>query len=277
MGARPSSFKKGGGYLNNVDAEIIGYQFVVGETAKIKKGNRKGEDFTPLSLVPEFKVDGADQPLTQRLLIGDSDDFGGEVSEDGLTIETPEGQAFNASSEAGIFLASLCEAGFPESNFEDTNERINLEPMIGTRVRLVQEINVEKTKRQGQQKGKDGKLYDRKDLKVAEVLGVATMKSKSAATKTVAAKSVSKSNGKASVSVEDLADETLMAILSDTKTGSLNRRLIAAKAHMKLGPKHPQGDEVRRLIYSEDYLNAAAERGLITYEQSGKDQTISLA
>ena len=44
MGARPSSFKKGGGFLNEVDALITGMVFESGDTYPIKKGSRTGEE-----------------------------------------------------------------------------------------------------------------------------------------------------------------------------------------------------------------------------------------
>src|SRR3990167_4916255 len=118
MGARPSSFKKGGGFLSGVDATITGYEYFTGETVQIKRGDRKGEDFTPLHLVPTFRVDGADEDVSQRLLIGDASNFG-EVSEDGKTLFTPERQSFGRNSEAGIFVESLINPveggdGFPD-------------------------------------------------------------------------------------------------------------------------------------------------------------------
>jgi hypothetical protein len=272
MGARPSSFKRGGGYLNGVDVTLVGYTFLVGDAAEIKKGNRKGEMFTPLSLVPEFQEDGASETKTQRLLIGDATNFG-DVSEDGLTLDTPDGQVFGASSEAGIFLASLCDSPvFPEDRFEDTNERINLEPMIGTRMRLVQEVNAEKTKRQGQQTGKDGKMYDRKDLKVGEVYSVAAT-GKAAKGKPVAGK-------KAAVVEFDAQDaaDTVLPVIVEKAGGTLQKRQLSAKFQVTVTSKHPlyeNRDAIRDLILSDDYLNEASERGIIEYD--AKKQVLSVA
>ncbi len=180
--ARPSWLRKGGGYLNEVDADLVGYAFEIGETTTIKRGKNKGQPFTPLSLTPAFAIDGDDSsksdPKTQRLLIGNASQFGDVddptsiVSEDGLTLQRgPSGWGLGRG-EAGTFMDSLIEAGFPAARFAESDTEINLEPMIGTRVRLKQVVNIEKTKNQGKQKGKDGREYDRKDLIVAAVHAV---------------------------------------------------------------------------------------------------------
>ena len=97
MGARPSSFKKGGGFLNEVDALITGMTFESGDTYPIKKGPRKGEEFTPLSLTVSARVDGAEEDVSKRLLISDASRFG-DVSADGTTLATPHGQTISAFS-----------------------------------------------------------------------------------------------------------------------------------------------------------------------------------
>lgn len=272
MGARPSSFKRGGGYLNNVTATVVGYSFLVGEPAEMKKGDRKGEMFTPLSLVPEFQEEGASDVKTQRLLIGEATDYG-DVEDDGLTLLTPEGQAIPASSEAGIFLASLCDSPeFPEDRFEETDERINLEPMIGTRLVLVQEVNAEKTTRQGKQKGKNGKEYDRKDLKVKEVLSVAAIKG---------VKASAKSSGKGAKPVEVDIDKVADAVvpgLVEKAGGSLARKQLGARLQVtktKFPAYAGVWVAVSARVQSEEYLADAAERGIIGYDP--KKQVLSLA
>lgn len=172
MGARPSSFKKGGGFLNEVDALITGMVFESGDTYPIKKGPRKGEEFTPLSLTVMARVDGADEDVSKRLLISDASRFG-DVSADGTTLATPDGQTISAFSEAGIFINSLVNPieggdGFPESRLgEDDDPEITYQPVVGTRVRFIQQ---ERTgKRAGTQTAKDGRVWPLKDLVVAKV------------------------------------------------------------------------------------------------------------
>ncbi len=75
-GARPSSFKAGGGFLNNVDGVIADYEFT-GEFpgGGGKKPGKKGSDFNPLYFLLTVQVDGADDPSTTTLFVGSADDF----------------------------------------------------------------------------------------------------------------------------------------------------------------------------------------------------------
>lgn len=261
MGARPSSFKRGGGYLNEVDATLVGYTFEVGETSKIKKGDRKGEDFTPLSFVPQFEVDGdddsKDDPKTQRLLIGDAEQFG-EVSDDGLTLSTPDGQSIGARSEAGIFIASLCAGGFPEERFSDSDDEINYEPAIGTRLRLVQQVNEEKTKRQGKQKNeKTGKQYDRKDLLVQTVHEVPGGKATGKAAKPSASSKPAAKGKKVAdadeVDIPTLASATLQAILADAKDNTILKSKLSMAVLKKL-TRDDNRETVREWLMEDENL-----------------------
>lgn len=253
------------------EGTIVGYQFVVGDPAIIKKGDRKGEQFTPLSFVPEVHFDGADDDVTQtqRLLIGDADNFG-EVSEDGQTLMTPEGQNIGANTEAGIFLATLCEAGFDESRLSEDADRINYEPILGTRVKLAQVINEEKTKRQGKQKSKDGtKEYMRTDLKVIEVLAQ-PMPVPGSAKKTITQAANKKPNGKAvEVDIDTLAD-TVVAKVVEKAGGTLQKRQLAAKVQVTLTAKgmpdcFPYAKQIRERILEDDYLASANDCDIIVY------------
>jgi hypothetical protein len=267
---RPTAFKRGGGgFLNGVDAVFTGYSFLTGETVKIKNGARKGEDFTPLSLVPTFRVDGADADVSQRLLIGDADNYG-PVSEDGLTLEMGDG-AIGASSEAGIFIDSLVEGGFPVENFDEDETTLNLEPVIGTRLRLVQEVNADKTKRQGKQKNeKTGKEYDRRDLKVATVHEVGAGPAKAAK----GGKPAKGAKAPKAADVSELAAATLTDILA-ANDGSIATAKLKMKVFAAFGAKHPQRDQRDAVIaYLTDTDNFAALDG-ISYD--AKKGTLSIA
>ena len=278
MGARPSSFFKGGGMFNG-EGKITGYEFFVGDTTKVKNGPRKGEDFTPLSLNVSFRMDGADQDVSKRLLIGDADTYG-DVTDGNQVLQTPDGQNISAKSEAGIFIATLCDNGFDETRFSDTNESIDYRPMIGTRIVLVNEVNEEKTKRQGKEKNKTtGKEYDRRDLKVARVLALPTAtpaSGRAMARTTSASTSNSRANGsgKADTALETLASETLVNILADTKEGTLPKSKLRMKVIAALGPKHPQRADVEKLLHNDAFL--AAVEG-VAYDPADKAQTIALA
>lgn len=270
----------GGGYLNGVDATLVGYTFLVGETTQIKKGERKGEDFTPLSLVPQFAVDGddesKDEPKTQRLLIGDAETIG-SVEDDDQVLNLNEGQKIGKNTEAGIFLGSLCSGGFPAARFGEDPSVVDLRPAIGVRVRLVQEVNVEKTKRQGKQKGTNGKEYDRRDLKVQTVHEVPSEGKSGKAAKPAS----SNKNGSAGknkkkdeddVDIPELAGKTLRAILCAVKGD--DKEIAKSKLSMAVLKKLTNDDNreaVREWLFEDD--NLAEVKG-ISYNK--KKQIISL-
>jgi hypothetical protein len=160
---------KTGGFLNNVDVVVTDVNWVVGDTAKIKQGKNKGKDFTPLLLLPEFTVDGASEPTPQRLLVGNAENMTFEIFDDGKTIEFSEGGLY-ANSEAGIFLNS-CETPedgelqITEFGDDDNASLIDVTALVNARMRLVRPVNEDRP----QQKGKDGKMYDARDLKCAEI------------------------------------------------------------------------------------------------------------
>jgi hypothetical protein len=209
---RPSSFSRGGngGVLNNADVTFTGYQFVQHtESYEIKKGDRKGESFTPLNLVVSLRVDGADADVTRRLLVGDAGSYEG-ISEDGLTLSLGEGK-FSAKSEAGQFLDSLVEAGFDANEFDEDPSTLNIEPVVGRRFQTVQ-VDIVDDKGVAKThvgKDKDGKptTFRDKALRVAKVYdGVATK----AAGKAVVKSGVKKA-GKAAKPV-DVSEEAAAAL-----------------------------------------------------------------
>jgi len=260
MGARPSSYKKGGGgFLNNKDVTLVGVQIEVEHDVRIKNGKRAGETWSPIKMALEFREDGASETVSTHLLIGDADrhDYG-DISEDGLSLEDPKELGLR-DSEAGGFVSSLCAcAEFPEDRFDDDPTSINLSPMIGTRMRVEQLVDEKATKLQGKQKGKDGKDYDRRRLVVAQVYSVVAV--------TGAAKG--KSKGKqAVIDVQAAADEVI-ALLVEKAGGSLKKAQLSAKLQVsKAKFSHLNGEwaMVSKLVMTDDYLMDATDRGVIDY------------
>lgn len=272
---RPSAFKKGGGFLDNVDVELKDYQWTDefnGEpfkAGKIKDRNGKQIDKPhSLNLFLTVRVDGAEEDTTTTLkAAGEFDNF--VVSDDGYELTAAdEGECnIGAKSATGKFLQSLVEAGFPDTNFSDDPNVIDLRPMLNTKVRLVQRTDAERTKEFGKKKGKDGKEYDRKDLVVDSVLELPESKSsKSGSTK---------SKGKAVEAdddddVEQIAVDTLKKILSNEKGESIAKNKLSVKVLTALG-KHPQREAVRKLLGSDEFLSGAEgisyAKGIISLDE----------
>lgn len=214
MGARPSTFRKGGGRLNGVDATITGYEFtddivtfVAGggiEREAFKAGKYKAADgkmkdrFHSLTCLLSLRVDGADQDVVEPMFAGGADDWA--ISEDGQEIwdsqyedpETAEAAAIEdpkSERQLGqgtaffIFVESLCKAGFPDTAFPE--HRCSFGAMVGTRVRVVQ---VEDPRKKGQ-KRKDkttGKEYPYNLTAIDDVLALPDAEEAPAASKTTA-------------------------------------------------------------------------------------------
>jgi hypothetical protein len=285
MGARPSSFKKGGGFLNGVNATIVSYAFsdeFNGEPfkpGKIKDKSGKMIDKPhSLNCLLKVRVDDADDDTPTTLKVaGKFADWA--VSEDGLTItpvdengDPAEGRNLSANAAFSKFIASLVKPtdggdGFPEERFPE--EEFNFEAMIGTRVRLIQQTDVARTKEFGKKKSKSGQEFDRTDLVVETVFELpnAAGKSNGKAAKpaakpaAVATKAAVKSAKPAKVEepevdVEQLAATTLVGILQEND-GKIAKQKVGMKV-LKALMEHDSREDVRNWLFDDDNLSSLA-------------------
>lgn len=283
-GARPDSFKRGGGgFLDGVDSVITDYNisdsfngedYKPGKITFVNSGGKTETMDKPhsLNVLLSVRVDGADEDTTTTLKVaGEYDAW--EVSDDGYVI-TPVDEKTGLSANAAFskFIESLVKAGFPADNFPE--DAYDWRAMIGTRIRMVQRKDVERTEKFGQKKSKDGKkAYDRKDLVVDQVYEVP---SKSKAGKT------SKAGKAAPAEVEfdlrSIAGQALVEMLTKAG-GTIEKKQTAVKcltvAVLKKAPNTAHMQEVREYLLTDAGLAELVEDGLIAY--SKKTGTISLA
>ncbi len=251
---RPSSFSRGGGgQLNDVDVTFQGYQFVQhSEGFEIKKGDRKGETFTPLNLVVSLLVDGADEAVTRRLLVGEATDYAG-ITDDGLTLNLGEGR-FSAKSEAGQFIDSLVEAGFNADEFDEDPTTLNLEPVVGRRLRVVQ-VDVVDNKgvvktHVGENKEGKAVTYKDKSTRVSKVYdGVAVKVAKKAVVK---GGKPAKAAKVADVSEE--AAEALQAVV-EAKGGTIARPKLRMALLTALTGKSANRDAIIAYLSKDENLD----------------------
>lgn len=278
MGARPSSFKKSGGFLNNVAGVISDYQFTDefnGEPFKAGKDPKtKKEKFHSLFFLLSVRVDGADEDVTTTLFAGDADKF--DVSEDGHAL-TPSEDGFELGQGTPFhkFLASLVENGFPDSRLPE--EELDFSCILGTRIQLTQKEDVEGTKRLGKRKGKDGKEYSRTDLVVTDVLELPSEgKGADKGKKTAAKPAVKAGKSKAKPAEEEeeelaplaeAATTTLLEILG--KTNPIAKGKVRMTILSKY-TKHPQRDEMIKYLFDDNNLTelAGADDAVITFEKT---------
>ena len=132
MGSRLGGMK-GGGFLNNVDATFVDYEFT--NAFPGGKPGDKPEIFAVLTIRP----DGADEPV-QTTLRGGSGQY--LDIQDGHTLVNPEGQAARIWDKADLyrFLESVEEAGVADGGLDDTEPSVlSFTSLIGRRMRFVQE------------------------------------------------------------------------------------------------------------------------------------------
>lgn len=278
--SRPSAFKQGGsgGFLNNVDVTWDDYEFTTDFPGSTGGGKSRDDDYSPLYGVLTFSVDGADEPVTTTLYFGNANDF--TIENEGKTLvsidddtQVPLNQPF------GRFINSLCENGFDDSLFPEEN--VNYEAALGTRLRLKQVDEVDKDGKVKKRVAKKGK-YKGKEFPVQNPQVVRVYEAEAKPTKAIATKGGTKAapvkGGKAKAVESDEPDlnaigvETLLALLRKQKGNTIQKRSLTVPISTLLG-KHPERENVRRLVFSDDFLET--QQGW-SYNKASKTQDITL-
>lgn len=185
----------------------------------------------------------------------------------------------------------------------------NYEPIIGRRVRFVQEQQFDKSGKLKTRKGKgrDGKERDYNDTTTVVLADYGVVLSTpvdwdrsrppsqgktvtspvthtiKGSTRTTTATRSGKSNGAPTevftrdVDLTSIADEALVSLLEKFGGSSPKSKLVSAPAQLFLKKNFAEhADEIRKILYDDDYINTAVERGIIMgYEQSGKQQMLT--
>lgn len=268
MGARPETFRQGGGgFLNHVDGVITGYRFTDEfNGVEFEPGNKPGtkdpkfhSGFMELS----GRVDGADEDVTQNLFFGSYDDY--EVSEDGLTLTAAAGGecTIGANSAVAKFIASLVEAGFPLTKLSDDPDSINFEPIIGARVRFGQAQVLGKDGKVRMRVAKKGKFKGKEFPDTTTIIEqFYELPAKGKGGKTV--EPVKGKKGKQAEPDEDeepatpksLATTFLLKIVKASKGKLAKAKISMALLKPENGLyKHPEREAIRKLLTSDKFLN----------------------
>lgn len=272
--------KAGGGFLNGVAGTIVGVA-LDSKTWPAKKGK---DEYTTFSLELQIKQDGADEAVQQFLQGGFLHDED-TISDDGKNIET-EKDVVDETSELGIFLASVVEAGFDEANLGNLR---NFDGLVNQRFTFKRtEENPFKKAKPG--KTKDGREVEFKDkyLQVSEYLGEAApvkgSKSKPAAK--AASKPAAKANGAAKNADADAqisqAEDVLLGVLASAgkavDRAGLSAKIVRYSTENKFADDADEHNAIReslrKLIGSEDFLNR--QNGW-TFDAKAKGQPVALA
>lgn len=263
MGARPSSFKKGGGgFWSNVDAKITGIEFTTDPPFK--------NDGKYIYAILSALVDGAEEDSTSSFFVGSVDDW--EI--DGTTlIPASEDQQVGANTGWGKFIASMTENNFPEDRLPE--DEFNWDAIVGTRVRFIKQDNEDMKGKK--RKAKNGKEYAYQDTVVGQVYELPGKGGKGAK----AEKPTSGKKGKAAEAEDEeepdaktLATKFVLKVVGGAPKGKLAKgKLSMALLKPEFGmSKHPLREEVRGLFKTDKFLNTEdgwtydADKEIITVE-----------
>ena len=289
MGARPSSHRKAGGFLNGVDGTILDYQFTDafnGEPwkpgkVKDKKTGKIKDRFHTLYGVLSVQVDGAEQPVDTHLFVGGYEDF--EVSEDGHTLipaERNDGSFGNISANSAWsrLITSMTQNGLDENELPEDDEPIQYEAIIGRRAHFVQQDDADAAKKGLKRTDKrTGREYPIQNLVVETVYEVEAKPARRAPVKpaqksTGQAKSVSRANGSGKAQdIGTFAAEVLTGIVK--KAGGSTPKSKVSFAVLQALKSDPRREDVRKYLQNDD--NLATLPGFV-YDATDKNQTISL-
>jgi len=268
----------GGGFLNNVDAKIIGYKF----TNDFPGENAKQDEETKLYMILTVREDGADEDSETTLNGGGGEFF--EISEDGQTLTSVDAdRAPKLWSEGGIykFIDSLVDAepliGERLGDVEETKAQ-NFAAIIGTRVRLKQ-VAVIKDGKPLMRKVKKGKFAGKEfpvtNLAVEKVLELpAVAGAKAAAPKT--GKKNTNGSGKpaaaaAAAAVDtSAADNFVTSLLAAAKGNTVKLadiNLPITRLAVKLQTTDEDREAIRALLTDAAYISDAVVREIVTYNE----------
>lgn len=285
MGARPDTFKSGGGgFLNDVDGTIVGYRFTDEFNGEAfvpgKKPGTKEDKFHRLNMELTVRLDGADEDITQTLGLGAYDNY--EVSDDELTLTSSAGEdeecSIPASWATAQFIASLCEAGFAQSKFSEDPNSINFEPMNGLRVRFGQKVVLDKQGNASKRKVKKGKFagreFDNTTTIVKQVYPADAKAGKAGKTEKAGKSGKKDKDEDEGADVETLATKFILKVVAANKGKLAKAKLSMALLKEENGlSKHPEREAIRKLLKSDEFLENEngwgydAKKEIITVEE----------
>jgi hypothetical protein len=249
LNLNPEAFVEGGGLVDDVDVTFSKVRF--------EEFDYNGKAASP---VPALKlvIDVAGDEITQYYSMGRLQDW--IPSEDGKQLlQAGQATSIRLTSNGGIFLKSLVDAGFPADKL---GEDVSI--LDGTQVHMIQvpEPSRPGLKKNKEQLEKEEKFGPKTILVVSEVQTLpwekkspGGKKAKKAAPKKTAKKAAAKKADPTPAGDDDLegkATEWVMEMLAD---GDLTKKELPQRIF-----KERAGDDdknaVIKLVFSDDFLNA---------------------
>src|SRR5581483_2694462 len=160
------SVRQSGAFWKDAAGTIVGWP-------RTTCGPGSGNETEWVYGVPSILIDGKKQPETQHLFLGGVEEW--EISDDGSEVRNRSGNN-DPTATAAVFLGSLAqaaEAANVDARLPDTEagEPLNMQGLIGLRVRLGQVDDEKATAKIGKRKSKRGQEYERTNTVVSRVYG----------------------------------------------------------------------------------------------------------
>ncbi len=242
MSLNPETFTEGGGLIDDVDVVIKEARFVMWDY----NGKSAAGDSPCLHL--NLDLDGDE--VEQYYSMGAAKDW--MPSEDGKNLlAVGSASGIRKSSNGGIFLMSLIDAGFPA---DDLAEDVSV--LDGLQAHMVQ---VPAPKRKGLKDEKESK-YEKTILVVSSIIALPGEKKKPKGAPKNAGSGSTKPKGKATAKTEEpdndinsAAVTAILGILADEPT--LTKKDIPAKLFSVLG-KDPNRNAIIKLAFDDEFLSS---------------------
>lgn len=241
----PDSFVEGGGLIDDVDVTFKNCRF------ELFDYNGKAEPVPALKLV----LDVAGEDMTQYYSMGSTKDW--IPGEDGKQLlSVGSATSIRLSSNGGVLLVSLVNAGFPADKLGD-----DISILEGLQCHMIQvpepTRNMKKTK---DQEEKEKKFGPKTILIVSEVqvlpwekkkpAGAGTTKPKGAPAKPKAA---SKPAAEEGGDIEAKSTEFILEVLAEA--GTITKKELPAKI-FALRKDDPDKNEMIKLVFKDEFLSA---------------------
>lgn len=229
MGFRGAIKQGGGGLFNNQDYTFVEYEF-----SDVAPGEKKSGEW--LYFVPTFLVDGGDKDAgqSQHMFIGAAERY--EVSKDGQELTMADGSPVTWSAKVpfGRFTDTLTgDNGVDESELPDIEggDPLTFEAILGRRLRLVQEVDVEGTAKRGPRKYKNAQG---KTVEVPRTVTVVANVYPADGGGKAAGKTNAKAKGSAKDADDDDIDETVADYIVEALKASKSKSLKVDDLSMAL-------------------------------------------
>lgn len=264
--SRKAVFSSGGGFLNNVDGKIVGYEFTVDPPF----ANPGGYVYLTIKAL----VDGKEGVDESSLFFGDGESF--TIAEGGQSVTPIDGAKMGGTTPVAKFIGSL-DATEHEGSLSDDEDVIDFTPIVGARVRFVQEPlseeEIKKLKAKGKKttrEGQNGKQYPLTNLVVGAFYGMEAVKAAKGA-------KGAKATGPKPVDVAALSGDVIRTVLAAQPKGAIALGKVSTKVlqEMLTRPEKAQKEAVRQFLANEDsYGDDGNAIAGVSYNK--KTETISL-